>query len=359
MSDPQPLFRQASQTSPAEVLVVAEIGVNHDGQLGRGLELVQVAAQAGADAVKFQLFHPDRLLSDQAMLAGYQKDATQGVKALLEGLALNQDALARLAEATRCAGMRFIVTPFSLGDVRELNELDIDAVKIASPDAVNTPLLEAVTSLDKPILISTGTCDLPELAPAASLLSDHAPGGCLLQCVSSYPTPINDAALGGMAAIHKCYGLPVGYSDHTQDVLAGALAVAAGAVVIEKHLTHDQQATGPDHAASFDPKQFAEYVRLIRQAQAMLGPTDKSTLPIEADVRKVSRQSVCVVRNLPAGHQLQTGDLTVKRPGTGIPACELEDHIGQILMRDIRANSLLDPADIRPPIAAIPTSRAG
>ncbi len=348
MNPANTLFREADETAPARVLVVAEVGVNHDGRLDRGFELIQAAAEAGADAVKFQLFSPDRLLSDQALLAGYQKDKAKDAKALLGDLALDLDEMGRLAAAACEAGLGFIVTPFSPGDAADLAQIGVDAVKIASPDAVNTPLLEAVASLGKPILVSTGTCELSELTPAATLLSGHGPGGCLLQCVSSYPTPTKDAALGGMSAMRERYGLPVGYSDHTQAVLTGALAVAAGAVVIEKHLTYDTSATGPDHAASADPRMFTQYVRLIREAQAMLGPTRKDVLPAEVDVRKVSRQSVCVLRDLPAGHRLTQDDLTVKRPGTGIPATELKVIIGQILTRDVKANSLLFLDSVRP-----------
>jgi len=352
MSGADLVFGEADETSPARVLVVAEIGVNHDGRVSRGLELVRSAAKAGADAVKLQLFSPDRLLSEQALLAGYQAGEARDAKALLGHLALDIEQMGRLAEEARGLGLGFIVTPFSLGDAEELAGIGVDAVKIASPDAVNTPLLDAVASLGKPILVSTGTCELSELVPAAALLSSHGPGGCLLQCVSSYPTPTQDAALGGMAVLRQRFGLAVGYSDHTRDPMTGALAVVAGAVVVEKHLTYDTKAKGPDHAASADPKQFAEYVRLIRKAQAMFGTASKQVLPVEADVRKVSRQSVCAAYDLPAGHRLVEGDLTVKRPGTGIPAAELQDIIGQVLTCGVRGNSLLMPGSVKPEASA-------
>lgn len=341
-------FRQADRSGAAQVGVVAEIGVNHDGRVERGLELVRAAAKAGADAIKLQLFDPDRLLSRQALLAGYQAGQAVDAKALLRGLALKPEAMARLGDEARSLGLRFIVTPFSPGDVAALAELGVDAVKIASPDAVNTPLLEAAMSLGKPMLVSTGTCELHELEHVAGLLAKHKPGGCLLQCVSSYPTPIEDAALGGIMAIRERFGLPVGYSDHTQVVETGAMAVMAGAVLIEKHLTYDRHAEGPDHSASADPAQFIEYVKLIRRAEAMLGPVAKHISAVEKDVHKVSRQSVCAVRDLPAGHRLAAEDLTVKRPGTGIPAGELNNLIGQILTRPVRADNLLVPGDLTP-----------
>ncbi len=370
MSQVDRLFSQADATSPAKVLVVAEIGVNHDGEVGRGLDLIQAAAEAGADAVKLQLFRPDRLLSEQAVLAAYQRNNAgkqadeqagggRGAKALLAGLTLELDELGRLKEAADEAGLAFIVTPFSLGDVDDLATIGVDAVKIASPDAVNTPLIKAAAGLGRPMLISTGTCELDELAPAAEILKGHPSGGCLLHCVSSYPTPFGDAALGGIQAMHERFGLPNGYSDHTPDTLTGALAVAAGAVVLEKHLTYDTQADGPDHAASLSPTGFDNYVWQVRQAQTMLGPRCKTVQAIEQDVRKVSRQSVCAARDLPAGHRLKPGDLTVKRPGTGIPASKLESLVGQRLIRPVRANHLLVQDDIEAVSSASSARMAG
>jgi len=355
----RPLFAEADSQVGPQVLIVAEIGVNHDGQVQRALSLIQAAAEVGADAVKFQLFDPDRLLSEQAVLAGYQQGKAQGVRQMLAGLALDIEAIQKLGAAARKAGLVFVVTPFSPQDGEDLARVDVDAVKIASPDAVNLPLLEAVTGLCKPLLISTGTCRLEELEPAAQLINGHAGGGCLLQCVSSYPTPTGEAALGGMSAMRRRFGVCVGYSDHTGETFTGALDVAAGAVVIEKHLTYDTKAKGPDHAASLAPAGFTTYVDQVRLAQRMHGPISKSVRPIEVDVRAVSRQSVCVVRDLPAGHRLNLDDLTVKRPGTGIPAARLKDLNGQILTRSVKANHLLNAQDVTPATTGIRAGLAG
>ena len=344
----RPLFAEADKEGGAQVLIVAEIGVNHDGQMERALSLIDAAAQAGADAVKVQHFHPDRLLSEQAALAGYQQGQAEDVKQLLAELALGIEAIRELGRAAREVGLVFIVTPFSLQDAEDLDRIGVDAVKIASPDAVNLPVLEAASGVDKPLLISTGTCRLEELEPAVDLVKRHRAGGCLLQCVSSYPTPTGEAALGGMSAMRRRFGVSVGYSDHTAETFTGALAVAAGAVVLEKHLTYDTKAKGPDHAASLDPAGFIAYVDQVRLAQRMLGPINKSVRPIEVDVRTVSRQSVCAVRDLPAGHRLDRDDLTVKRPGTGIPAARLKDLMGQILTRPVKANHLLNADDLTP-----------
>jgi len=349
------LFRPADAAGPAKLCIIAEIGVNHDGRLDRALQLVRDAAEAGADAIKLQLFHPKRLLSNQARLAVYQQNEIQApdngadrVHDMLGSLALDPDDMFAVGQAARELGLAFIVTAFSLDDVPLLEALQVDGVKVASPDAVNRPLLERVAALGRPLFISTGTCELEELTFAAELLHVHAEAGCLLQCVSSYPTPVDAAALGGMRAMAQRFRLPVGYSDHTTDPLTGALAVAAGACVLEKHLTWDRTAQGPDHAASFERADFAAYVRLARQAAAMLGPVAKTVQPVEIDVRTVSRQSVCVRRDLPAGHVLTGDDLTVKRPGTGIPAARLQEVIGRRLRHAVHANDLLNEDDLTP-----------
>jgi N-acetylneuraminate synthase/N,N'-diacetyllegionaminate synthase len=341
-----PWFAEATAAAAARVMVIAELGVNHDGQVALAERLVDAAADAGADAVKVQLFHPDRLLSNQSLLASYQQSAAEDPRALLGGLALGVAQLRPIAARARRRGLRFLVTPFSLPDVEDLAALDADAIKIASPDAVNLPLLEACATLGRPLLISTGTCTLDELAPAAMRLREHAPGGALLHCVSSYPTPRGDAALGAIRVMREAFGLPIGYSDHTPDLDTGALAVAGGAIVLEKHLTHDKAAPGPDHAASITPEELRDYIRRAREAAAMLGPAAKRVLPIEADVQKVSRQSLCATRDLPAGHTLGADDLTIKRPGTGLPAARLAATIGRTLARPVAANDLLGPDDL-------------
>ncbi len=340
------LFSPATRHQPAKVCVVAEIGVNHDGYVERALQLIDAAAEAGANAVKFQLFDPRRLLSNQALLAGYQKSQENDVFQMLDRLKLGLDDLRAARLAARRRGLAFIVTPFSVEDIPDLKQLEPDAVKIASPDAVNPPLLNAAAALGRPMLISTGAAQLTELGYAAGLVRDHAAGGCLLQCVSSYPTPEQDAALGAIAAIAVRFAVPVGYSDHTTDVMTGALAVAAGACLIEKHLTYDRTAAGPDHAASFEPATFADYAARIGRAAAMLGPRNKQVLPVEEDVRLVARQSLCAKRELPPGHTLTADDLTVKRPGTGIPAAHFDAVVGRRLLRPVKANDLLNEGDL-------------
>lgn len=338
-------FSAADRAHRAQVAVVAEVGVNHDGDASLAKHLIQAAAAAGADAVKFQYFHPDRLLSNQAELAGYQKGQAGSQRELLAKLAMPIDVLADLVGFAKGCGLAAVVTPFSLDDPAELADVGLDAIKTASPDAVNPPLLKACAALGLPMLVSTGTCSLDELSPAADLLKQHEAGGALLHCVSSYPTPMDAAQLGGVVAMREALGLPVGYSDHTRGLTTGALAVMAGAVVIEKHLTHDRSAKGPDHAVSLDPEQMNQYIANVREAQSALGRVSKDVSDVERDVRRVSRQSVCVVRDLPAGHVLTLSDLTIKRPGTGIPAMMFESVVGRALASAVSANDLLQESD--------------
>jgi sialic acid synthase SpsE len=329
-------------TSPT--CIIAEIGVNHDGQFERAGELIQAAAEAGADAVKFQYFQPDRLLADEAMLAGYQSGHAEDAAGLLKKLTLTIKQLQRLRSVAKQCGVVFLVTPFSLEDVEDLRPIGLDAVKISSPDAVNPLLLDAAMGLGLPMLISTGTCDLEDLSGAAE--AARRTGGALLQCVSSYPTPTQHASLGGIRAIADRYAVPAGYSDHTADLDTGALAVAAGAVVLEKHLTHDRDAPGPDHAASLEPDQFKEYVAYVRRAESMIGRDEKRCLDIEKDVRGVSRQSLCLKRDLAAGSKIQASDLTTKRPAKGIPAGRWAEVIGRLVTRDIPAGQLIRDEDL-------------
>lgn len=326
--------------------IIAEIGVNHDGCVERAVGLVRSAHAAGADAVKVQVFDARTLLSAEAELAAYQEGSADDVQEMLDRVELSPDDLQSVRAVARETGIDFIATCFSIELAPLLRELDVDAVKLASPDAVNAPLIDAVAALGRPLIASTGTCDLHEIAGLVRRCAAHPLA--LLHCVSAYPTPPEQANLRRIGAIAAMFARPTGYSDHTQDPITGALAVAHGACVIEKHLTWNRDAVGPDHAASFDPTQFATYVRRIRAAEAMSAGDPGSVQDAEREVRRVSRQSVCVVRDLPAGHVLARDDLTVKRPGTGIPAARFDGCVGRRLSCAVAANHLLRDEHLEP-----------
>lgn len=333
--------------------VIAELGVNHDGSVERAVELTEAAARAGADAVKLQLFDADLLLSRACRPAAYQAAAGEhDPRAMLRRLQLSIEQMASVVERAHALGLHAIVTVFSLPLVEAARRLPWDAFKTASPDIVHRPLLEALSATGRPLLVSTGAAELNEVSRALSWLGGARGRLALLQCVSAYPTSQERAELGGIGALASLFDGPVGYSDHTTDVDTGGLAAAAGAVLLEKHLTYDRKARGPDHAASLDPAGFARYVALARDAwrfagdALVMGPRVKRVLPEERDVRMVSRQSIVAARDLPAGACLRAEDLVFKRPGTGFEPWRVGEVMGRRLSRAVRADVPLTEADV-------------
>lgn len=327
--------------------VIAELGVNHDGSVERALEMTQAAARAGASAVKLQCFEADRLMGRDAELAPYQARAGEtDPQAMLRRLEMPLAGMARVVRLAHDLGIHAIVTVFSAELVPAAAALPWDAFKTASPDIINLPLLRALESTGKPLIVSTGAARMEEVARALAWLRACRDRMALLQCVSDYPAREEDASLGGIAALGTMTDAPVGYSDHTDALDTGALAVAAGASVLEKHLTYDRRASGPDHAASVEEAGLAEYVRLARRAHTMLGPRAKTVLEREEAVRRVSRQSVAAGRNLRSGEVLRAGDLTTMRPGTGLAPEALESLLGRRVLRDVPRGRLIRPDDL-------------
>ncbi len=326
--------------------IIAEIGVNHDGSAARAGALVHAAKAAGADAAKFQMFDAEMLMSRDAVLAAYQREqGARDPRDLLRSVQLSPAELGALADLCIALDIVPMVTVFSLPLFEQARTQRWSAFKTASPDIVNRPLLHAVSSLGRPLVVSTGAADRDEVAQAARWLA-ALPDLAFLQCTSSYPTPDACAAIGGMQEIAAITGRAVGYSDHTAAVDTGALAVAAGACILEKHLTYDRAASGPDHSASLDPQQFAEYVRLSRRAAMMVGSPTKAVQSVELDVRRVSRQSLVAARDIAAGAFITPNDLTVKRPGTGLCASRFDEVVGLRAARAIEADRVLHEADV-------------
>ncbi len=327
--------------------VIAEIGVNHDGEVARALELTDAAAKAGADAVKLQLFQTDLLMSKAAKLAAYQVAAgeTDPIE-MLRRLELSIDEMGAVVERAHKHGLHAIITVFSVELVDQAESLAWDAYKSASPDIINRPLLEAMAETGKPLIVSTGASTMDEVMRAVGWLEHNRDRLALLQCVSSYPAP--EPALDGIGVLHRATGLPIGYSDHTHAIETGRDAVALGAVILERHLTHDTRAPGPDHAASLEPAQFARYIALVHAAQPSCSRSlgAKTVLACERDVRRVSRQSLVTRVPLPAGHTLKRTDLTIKRPGTGIEPWWLDEVLGCVLAKGIEGDIPLVEADL-------------
>jgi N,N'-diacetyllegionaminate synthase len=324
-------------------LVIAEIGVNHDGSVRLAKELVELAAACGADAVKLQLFSAKNLMHASSEFAEYQQQRVNDTDpaAMLRRYELSPADVAELVALIRKRGLIPIATPFSPADVAVLRRMSLPAVKIASPDLVNRPLLLAVADLGVPIIASTGAATMDEVATTVRWINEWHLSFALLHCVSSYPTPPEQANLCWIGELADQFEVPIGLSDHTTDELAGALAVASGASIVEKHFTYDRRANGPDHSASADPEQFANYVKMIRRAEVLRGAPGKHVLEVEQDVRRVSRQSLVLVRDLRPGEILSEADLTVQRPGTGIPAGEVQRAVGQRAVRAMTAGEML------------------
>ncbi|MBC24207.1 MAG: hypothetical protein CMJ32_09870 [Phycisphaerae bacterium] len=325
-------------------LVIAEIGVNHDGDPSIARDLIGAAAEHGADAVKFQFFNASRLLTSSATLAQYQARTEADPVQMLDRLELSSDQVLQLCDEAQQRGLSSIVTVFSPEDAAICADERIDVIKIASPDLVNRPLIESCMEPGKPIILSTGASGLDEIRRTLQWMEPIRPS--LLQCVSAYPVPIEQASLGGIGFLADATGLVVGYSDHTMEVQTGAMAVLAGAMILEKHITHSRAAHGPDHSMSLDPVRFGEYVRLAREAARILGPRDKHPLPIEQEVRLTCRQSVTMTRSLEQGAIISHADLRVARPGTGIPAWELERLCGRRLAVRKNAGEILAREDL-------------
>ncbi|MGD9689096.1 MAG: N-acetylneuraminate synthase family protein [Phycisphaerales bacterium] len=333
--------------------IIAELGVNHDGSVDRALQLVDAAAGAGADAVKLQLFTADLLMSRAARLAAYQKAAGESDPVeMLRRLELSTDQMAPVVDRAHARGIHAIVTVFSVELVGAAERLPWDAYKTASPDIIHRPLLESLTATGKPLIVSTGASTMEEVTQAVNWLRPALDRLALLQCVSCYPTPADQAHIGAMNDLLHLTST-VGYSDHTREIETGEIAVRCGAVMLEKHFTHDRAADGPDHAASLEAKEFREYAQRARARAAdrrpsSIGDSSKVVLPIERDVRAVSRQSITTVRDLAAGHRLTRADLTFKRPGTGLAPFYLDEVLNRSLARPVEADLPLTDADLAP-----------
>jgi N-acetylneuraminate synthase len=324
---------------------VAEAGVNHNGELGLALEMVHAAAEAGAEAVKFQSFRAQHLASPHAPLAGYQARTVKGGRTqreMLVGLELDEEAHRQIMERCRRLGLIFLSSPFDPPSADLLARLEAPAYKIASGEATNLPFLAELARRGLPLILSTGMCTLAEVARAVRTVQD---AGCrqlaLLHCVSDYPARPEDVNLLAMRTMRAAFGLPVGYSDHTLGDQACHAAVALGACIIEKHFTLDPGLPGPDQKASVDPAGLARLVAGVRQVEACLGNGQKLPARAEEATAAVARKSLVAARDLAGGKALEPEDLASLRPGTGISPAELPQVLGRPLRRGLKRGELI------------------
>lgn len=326
------------------VIIIAEAGVNHDGEVDVAHDLIEAAQSAGANVVKFQHFSADALASADARTCGYQVQGAGPLQRdMLRRLELTRDELEELKDHADQIGITFLATPFGLRELTDLIKLGVPAIKIASPDIVNAPLLDAAAKSGLPMIVSTGAAELDEIDAAVARIRRANANYplALLHCVSSYPTIPMCTRLKCIRTLAERYQTPVGFSDHTMVVDTAALAVIAGAVILEKHLTLDRKRAGPDHFFSLEPAAFRRYVEKARLAQISLGDGVIDVDLGQREVRQLARGSIIAARPIAAGETLTADMLAVQRPGTGISPLEWDRIIGRIASRAIQPGEQL------------------
>lgn len=325
--------------------VIAEAGVNHDGSVEMARRLVDVAAEARADAIKFQTFKAATLVSRRAPKAAYQQASTGVDESQLEmvkRLELPFSAFREIADRCRERGILFLSTPFEEESATFLDGLGVPAFKIPSGEITNLPLLAHVASMGKPMIVSTGMANLAEVEAAVRTIEDAGNRQLiLLHCVSAYPADPADANLRAMRTLSSAFGVPTGFSDHTPGTTVALAAVALGACVVEKHFTLDRSLPGPDHAASLEPAELSALVKEIRTVEAALGSGNKVPVTGELDTAAVARKSLVTAREIPAGTALTADVIAIKRPGTGLPPRMLMELVGRIAALDIPADTVI------------------
>jgi N,N'-diacetyllegionaminate synthase len=331
-------------------LVIAEAGVNHNGDLALAHRLVDAAADAGADAVKFQTFAPERLASVGAPTAEYQQAAgvaADGQREMLARLALGADAWPELRQHAIDRGLIFLSSPFDRESADLLERVGVPAFKVGSGELTNHPFLAHIARIGRPMLVSTGMATMHEVAAAMDVIAGNGNVPvALFHCVSSYPALPADANLRAIETMRAAFGVPVGWSCHTTGIEVSIAAAARGADLVEKHLTLDRSMPGPDHGASLEPAAFAAMVEGIRSATSALGSGRKVPVAAERDVARVARRSLYWACDLAAGTGIGADDLVALRPGNGIAPAELDDLVGQTVIRDVRAGSAVDRDDL-------------
>jgi N,N'-diacetyllegionaminate synthase len=330
-------------------LIIAEAGVNHNGDLQLARRLIEAAAASGADLVKFQTFSADRLVTPSAAKAGYQVrsgEPAESQHAMLRKLELSREAHEQLQAHCEKCGIGFFSTGFDPQSVDLLVQLGLQRLKVPSGEITNLPYLRCVGSHRKQVLLSTGMADLREVEDALRVLEESGtPRGriTVLHCSTQYPTPFADVNLRAMLSLRDTFGVAVGYSDHTSGIEVATAAVALGAVVIEKHLTLDRSLPGPDHAASLEPDEFAAMVRAIRNIERALGDGVKRPTAGELENRAAARKSLVAARAIRAGETFSEDALAVKRPGTGISPMRWHEIVGRKAPRDFAPDELIEP----------------
>ena len=331
-----------------KVIIIAEAGVNHNGNYDLAVKMIHEAKRAGADYVKFQTAVPELVISTFAPKAEYQKETTGADESQLDmcrAIHLPLTDYVKLAAICKEEGIGFMSTPFDLVSIDVLEELDMDYWKSPSGEITNLPYLRKIASKHRPVIMSTGMCEMQEIADALAVLEA---GGLtrdqitLLHCNTQYPTPFADVNLAAMHTIAATFGTKVGYSDHTRGIEVPIAAVAMGAKVIEKHFTLDCNMEGPDHKASLEPHQLKAMVDAIRNVEEAIGSAEKHATASETPNKEVARKSIVAARAIAQGEVLTEENITVKRPGNGISPMLWDSVIGTKAKRDFIYDELIE-----------------
>ena len=328
------------------VCIIAEAGVNHNGDFNLATQMVNSAKEAGADYVKFQTFKPEKVVSKYAEKAEYQKKTTQSDESqlqMLQKLALSEADFIKLKQYCDQIGIGFISTPFDIESIDFLETFNMDFWKVPSGEVNNLPYLEAIAKTGRKIIMSTGMCDIEEIKEAVKVFEKfNVPEIILLHCNTQYPTPFEHVNLAAMNTIKEQLKKPVGYSDHTLGIEVSISAVALGAIVIEKHFTLDKNMKGPDHQASLDPFELKNMVLAIRNIENAIGNGLKKASPSENENKMIARKSIVASRFIKKGEILSEDNLTTKRPGNGISPMQWYNMLGTIATRDFQEDEMIE-----------------
>ena len=334
------------------VYVIAEAGANHNRDFDTALRLIDTAAQAGADAVKFQTYRAEDMYSRKTPMMSYVKDGglvgdEETVWDLIKRVEIPWEWHDKLAERARDVGLDFLSTPFDENAVDVLEDVGVPAYKIASYELNHFPLIRRCAATAKPLLLSSAMASLGDIERAL----DVAQGAgareiVLMHCAVTYPPRFEDLNLRAIQTMQQAFQVPIGWSDHTMGHTADVVAVALGAVAIEKHYTLDRSMPGPDHGFALEPDELGEMVRAIREAEASLGNSVKRMAPAEEELSRLARRGVVAARDIPAGRRIEKDDLAIKRPGFGIAPHELHAVIGRSAARDLEEDDILTWEDL-------------
>lgn len=338
-----------------KTFIIAEAGVNHNGSIDMAKKLIDTAVNAGADAVKFQTFKAGRLVTGTAAKARYQIEnmgTDEPQLEMLKRLELSPEMHKRLISYCKKKNIIFMSTPFDEESADMLHDLGMTMFKIPSGEITNKPLIQHIAEKNKPIILSTGMSYLGEVEKAIIWINEaldklkNRPRLTLLHCVSNYPAAVEDTNLLAMKTLKSAFGLPVGYSDHTPGIEIPIAAVAIGAQVIEKHFTLNRNLEGPDHKASIEPDEMNAMVMAIRNIEKAMGDGIKRPTKNEEDTRNIARRSLVAARDIKAGDTITLNDITIKRPGIGIPPEYKDRIIGMQVKHDISVDSVIRWEDI-------------